>query len=199
MLCRFFFGVQISSLPAFKKLTLKNSFSKRNALRWPSCMFHKLKFGSLPILPIFSSFYFPKEKLLLGNFQKSSFYSVMYSAGTQQSTVCLCFISEYLFFLKLLKPEQSRTFITWAILKVRHKVYLTKKVKSFQLIVLVFLIHLLHWPGFALLRLTLERWYYWKWATEKSWMQSRFEDMQLLFFIKLTKPNMPFAIKEPFQ
>ena len=157
--------------------------------------FHRLKWVVFPFFQYFSALYFLKEKLLQGNFQKSSFFSLMYSAGAQQSTVCLCFISEFLFFLIIWKPEQSRAFITWAILKVRRKVYLTNKSGVFPVDGAGFLIHLLHWPAFDLWRLALERWDYWKQATKKSGTQSRSEDTQLLLFVSQTHAVLS-ALKE---
>lgn len=150
--------------------------------------FHKLRFGRLFIFPIFFLLVLQQGKTSTKGFPKV----LLCSTGTQWSTGCLCFISEFLFLLLILKPEQIRTFVAWAIVKVRCKVYLTNRSLSSWLC-WGFLFHLLHWPGFALLRLTLERWYYGKWAIKTSWMQSTFEDMQLLLFIKVIKPNTYYA------
>lgn len=78
----FFFGVQISPLLAFKKLTLKTSFSKLNSLTWPSCMFLQPQIRSstnlnlvvFPFFLYFSSLLLPQGKIALRNFQIFSFF-----------------------------------------------------------------------------------------------------------------------------
>lgn len=108
----FFFGVQISSLLASKKLTLKNIFSKLNSLTWPPCMFLQPQIRSSTNLNLvvflfflcYSSLLLPQGKNSTKEFPNAFLPLGVVNRGNAESSLFMLHFWVVIFLI-ILKPE----------------------------------------------------------------------------------------------